>query len=88
MSLEREVKKVKRVLRDSLYLDPLEEMVSQVLQGCRAHQVLPAKQMELINASRENLVHQVVLDFQEEMDFQERWERKVTKGNPVPYVIK
>lgn len=34
-------------------------------------------QMELINASRENLVHQVVLDFQEEMDFQERWERKV-----------
>lgn len=34
-------------------------------------------QMELISASRENLVHQVVLDFQEEMDFQERWERKV-----------
>lgn len=34
-------------------------------------------QMELINASRGNLVHQVYLDLQGNMDFQERWERKV-----------
>jgi len=45
VSLEREVKKVKRVLRDSLYLDPLEEMVSRVPRGCLAHQVLQAKQV-------------------------------------------
>lgn len=34
-------------------------------------------QMELINVSRGNLVHRVYLDLQGNMDFPERWERKV-----------